>query len=637
MNKTDLNILMLEDEPMDVELNKEQLLLLEEYNCKVNVITDRKSYIEALETSSPDIIICDYNLPQYNGTEALKDLKERNPLIPFIFVAGTMKEEVVADAIKAGAWDYVVKDRLFRLPLVIKSALKLKVEKELALESEKEMRRLIMAIDETSTQIVVTDVKGNVQYANKRFTEVTGYQPDDIVGKSLLISHPDHEESETIKEALEKITKGEIYRGEFLSYKKDGTGYWEMVSITPIKNPQGEIINYVMVREDITERKIMEQELIKARNKAEKSDELKDIFLQNLSHEIRTPMNAIVGFSNLMMEHTSADPDNDLKYFSSVILKSSEQLLSIVSDILTISKIDAGHEEITKRTVDLDRLFDELAAIYSSRAENKDLAFVTRKGTSSETFKIVTDETKLTQILTNLLDNAIKFTSEGSIELGYMVQKDTVTFTIKDTGRGITKEAQGWIFERFRQADPSVSIDYGGTGLGLSISKSYAEMLGGDIQVSSEPGKGSEFSLIIPYAYEDTTKQIDEQGDITLKKKSLTILIAEDEKYNYILLEALFDSNDIALIRAKDGVEALEILRKNSSINLILMDIKMPIMDGIECFQEIRKMNLNMPVIALTAYALEHDHQKIMELGFDEYITKPINKNSLFKKINSLI
>lgn len=636
MKKTDLNILMLEDEPMDVELNKEQLSLLEEYNCTVNVITDKNSYIEALETTNPDIIICDYNLPQYNGTEALKDLKERNPLIPFIFVTGTMKEEVVADAIKAGAWDYVVKDRLFRLPLAIKSALKLKAEKELTLESEKEMRRLLMAIDETSTQIVVTDQNGNIQYANKRFTEIIGCQMDDIMSKSLFALYSDNEGSATIKEIKEKITKGEIYRGETLNHKKDGTGYWEMVSITPIKNPQAEIINFVMIREDITERKKMEQELIKARNKAEKSDELKDIFLQNLSHEIRTPMNAIVGFSNLIMEQ-AADTNNHIKYFSSVIIKSSEQLLSIVSDILTISKIDSGHEEITKKTVDLHRLFDELAAIYSSRAANKNLDFIIRKGKKRKAFEIITDETKLTQILTNLLDNAVKFTSEGSIELGYMIQKDSVTFTIKDTGHGIAKEAQEWIFERFRQADPSVSVDYGGTGLGLSISKSYAEMLGGDIQVSSEPDKGSEFSLIIPFAYEDKTEQIDEQGDITLKRKSLTILIAEDEKYNYILLEALFDSNDIKLVRAKDGIEALEMLRKNSGFDLILMDIKMPVMDGIKCFKEIRKMNLNTPVIALTAYALEHDHQKIMELGFDEYITKPINKNSLFSKINSLI
>ncbi len=636
MKKTDLNILMLEDEPMDVELNEEQLSLLEEYNCIVNVIIDRDSYLEALETTNPDIIICDYNLPQYDGTEALKDLKERNPLIPFIFVSGTMKEEVVADAIKAGAWDYVVKDRLFRLPLVIKSALKLKTEKELALESEKEMRRLLMAIDETSTQILVTDENGNIQYANKRCTEVTGYQMDDIIGTNLFTLFSDYEESETINKVKETIAQGEIYRGETLNHQKDGTGYWEMISITPIKNPQDEIINYVMVREDITERKIMEQELIKARNKAEKSDKLKDIFLQNLSHEIRTPMNAIVGFSNLIMEQ-AANSNNDIKYFSSVIIKSSEQLLSIVSDILTISKIDSGHEEITKKTVDLHKLFNELAAIYSTRAANKNLDFIIRKGKSSKTFEMITDETKLTQILTNLLDNAVKFTSEGSIELGYMVQKDTVTFTIKDTGHGIAKEAQEWIFERFRQADPSVSIDYGGTGLGLSISKSYAEMLGGDIQVSSESGKGSEFSLIIPYTYEDKTEQVDEQGDINLKREQLTILIAEDEKYNYILLEALFDSNETKLIRAKDGVEALEIIRKNSSFDLILMDIKMPVMDGIKCFQEIRKMKLNIPVIALTAYALEHDHQKIMELGFDEYITKPINKTSLFKKINKLI
>ncbi len=636
MNKTDLHILMLEDDPLDADLIKAQLLLLEEYNCIVHLTDSKGSYLEALQNNNFDIILSDYTLPQYNGLDALSDLKAKNMLIPFVFVTGTINEETAVGTIKAGAWDYVVKDRLFRLPLAIRSVLLLKEEKLNTAMAEAKNRQLSMAIEQSPTHVLISNIDNKIEYINARFTEVMGYSPEEVIGKDVSILVPDKDKDGFISLLKKNIETPETWRGEIQSIRKDGSLFWEYLSISPLKNETGETTHFIAVMEDITQRKMLEHDLIDALNKAERSDQLKDAFLHNLSHEIRTPLNAIVGFSDLIYTSEQNVPDT-IKNYTTIIKKSSNRLLSIVSDVITMSSIQTGHEKIINKPVDINKIFDELSEIYVTIANSKNLKLTFIKEDPDNKQFLVTDETKLTQILTNLLNNAFKYTHEGSVELKYGINGNVVEFTVKDTGIGISSDAHEYIFERFRQAETSIQSNYGGTGLGLSISKSFAQMLGGNLRVESIPEKGSIFYLILPYITQKNIATTEKSLPISVLNKKITLLVAEDEMDNYQLIEAILRSPDIVIIHANNGQEALKYCSENSKIDLVLMDIRMPILDGISAFREIRKIRNNLPIIAQTAYALEKERRQFLEMGFNQCISKPILREELLKMINQCL
>ncbi|MFT3737895.1 MAG: ATP-binding protein [Breznakibacter sp.] len=495
-DKADLYVLMLEDDPLDAELNKAQLRLLDDYNCHITLVTDKASYLHALGARVPDIVLSDYDLPQYSGLDALRDLRERELLVPFIFVTGAMNEETAAETIKAGAWDYVVKDRLLRLPLAIRGALQLKGEKLNTQYSEEKNLILSSALAQSPVHVIISNTNGQIEYVNQSFCDVTGFSGEEVLGRDPQTLAASSYGDAFWTALWQQLQSGQTWRGEMESLKKDGTLFWESVNISPLKNPAGKITHFISIREDITHRKKIEQQLAEARDRAERSDKLKEAFLQNLSHEIRTPMNAIVGFSGLL---TEPGLDNVTKSeYAKIVQNSCSQLLAIVTDILTIARIQTGQERIISRPVFVNEMLDNLVAMLKPKAREKKLDLILHRIPDNPMPVIITDETKLSQVLTNLLQNALKFTIQGSVEIGYKIEDGRIEFFVKDSGIGISKEALCVIFERFRQADPSVSVEFGGTGLGLSISKSYATMLGGDIRVESEPGKGSVFYVSIP-------------------------------------------------------------------------------------------------------------------------------------------
>ncbi len=630
MTKTHLTILLLEDDAMDAELIREQLLTLDEYDCEIIWTKEKRTFLAALETKIPDLILSDYNLRDLTGLDALKYISKRKLLVPFIFVTGAIDEETAAGTIKAGAWDYVVKDRLLRLPLAIRGALQLREEKSNALKASLESRKLLKAIEHSPVHIIMMNVNYEIEYVNKRFTETTGYALEDLKQKDswrfVLQNLPDKYFSDLRKKSIQPYN----WHGEIQSKKKDGTDYWESVSISPLINEENHVTHYIIVKEDITPRKRIVQELINARNKAERSDKLKDAFLQNLSHEIRTPLNAIVGFASLLEEATGL-PD-ELKEYTSIILSSSNQLLSIVNDILTISRIQTGQEIISTSEVYVNSILDDMYMIFKSQAAESKIEYSVDKANPDKNFNILLDETKLVQILTNLLNNAFKYTHKGSITCGYTLKNDRIEFFVKDTGIGISPENQRVIFDRFRQAETNFSRNYGGTGLGLSISKSFAEMLGGQLWVESKQGEGSTFYLSLPCRSEEgITTQLPLE-EPRLPNKEITILVVEDEKHNYRLIQAYLNDACIKLIHASNGLEAVHISQTTSPIDLILMDIKMPEMDGISAMLEIRK-SLKVPIIAQTAYALEHEKQQLLRIGFSDYISKPIKREELVEKV----
>jgi len=504
--------------------------------------------------------------------------------------------------------------------------------------AENELRKLYRAVEQSPVSIIITDTAGKIEYVNSKFTEVTCYSKEEVLGQNPRILKSGEMKDEAYTQLWQAITSGKEWFGEFHNKKKNGELYWELASVSPILNKDGIITNFLAIKEDITKRKQAEKELIEAKEKAEESDKLKTAFLHNISHEIRTPMNSICGFSELLVEPDLSEEQR--KYFLSIIQKSSNQLLSIVTDLLTISSIETKQENVKTQKVFINSIIEELFEVFRVLANDRNIQLLMKPKLSDQNSEIFTDQTKLTQVLTNLVSNAIKFTHKGFVEFGYNLVDNTespeLVFYVKDTGIGIKQDLQEKVFERFRQADKTIPLTYGGTGLGLSISKGLVELLGGKIWVESQPGEGSTFYFTIPYkpAFETETQKI--KSRLKQDLVDATILVAEDEEFNYLYIKELLKKMDFKIIHAKDGQEAIEICKENPNIDLILMDIKMPVIDGDKAARIIRELKPELPIIAQSAYALEHERLKY-EGVFDDYITKPINKHELNQKIRKYI
>ncbi len=388
------------------------------------------------------------------------------------------------------------------------------------------------------------------------------------------------------------------------------------------------------------------QELFQAKEKAEESDRLKSSFLANLSHEIRTPLNAIIGFSTMLSEKDLSDSDRDL--YNSIIQYSSNNLLELINDILDISQIESGQLKLSLKPVSLSTIVDDMVGLFYMLKQRQDANFKRdielKVNIDEELIKteIITDTFRLEQVISNLISNAIKFTDQGIIELGCTSLPHTrmLEFYVKDTGIGIQEENQGIIFERFRKIEDDKSQVHRGTGLGLAISSQLVSLLGGTMYLTSVKGKGSTFYFTLPLIKSDmadTPAQTTKKANIIPDLSQYNILVAEDDISNFLYLEKLLKKTKARVIHAENGQEALDILRGMDDINLILMDIKMPVMDGIESLHGIRKMNLQIPVIAQTAYAYADEIEKIRQEGFDYYITKPIIAANLYQILARLV
>lgn len=386
------------------------------------------------------------------------------------------------------------------------------------------------------------------------------------------------------------------------------------------------------------QRKKAEMDIRDALAKAEESDRLKTSFLNNMSHEIRTPLNGILGFTSLLN-----DPDitsEDEQYFCRIINQNGEQLLSIINDIINIATIEAGQEKVREREVNVHEMLELLYGQFKLQSSGKQLMLNYRARISRTGQIIKTDETKLRQILTNLIGNALKFTDQGMVEFGCRQSGSMLEFFVTDTGVGIPPEMHGVIFERFRQANMNPKKEYRGNGLGLAISKAYIELLGGTIWLESTPGKGSTFWFTIPYQPIVKTIEPYSPADIQVPAdagKGKTLLVAEDVYANFQLIEAILKKMEYRIIHVENGKEAVEACRNNPDIDLVLMDMKMPEMDGFEATGIIRQFRPLLPIIAVTAYALGGDKEKTLKAGCDDYIAKPVKANVLVEILNRFL
>lgn len=378
---------------------------------------------------------------------------------------------------------------------------------------------------------------------------------------------------------------------------------------------------------------VLNEKLTEAKNKAEEADKLKSVFLSNMSHEIRTPMNAIIGFSSLLSD--GGISESDRRMFVDIVQSNSKTLLQLIDDIIDFSKIEAGQLSMTNREVSLDQLLEEIYLQFYNKMQernDKDIILSFTKPPNIRECHILGDPARLNQVLTNLISNGIKFTPSGVVEFGYIIENEEdnpmLRFHVRDTGIGISPEKQKLIFERFRQGEEGTTRPFEGTGLGLSIAKGIVDMMGGKMWVESIVNQGSTFYFTIPYIPVLKTAVID---DSSLDKKKppvrfngRKILIAEDEAYNYIFLEKLLISAGTKVYWAKDGIESVELIRNQPDIDLILMDIKLPGISGLDATRQIRKFNKDVVIIAQTAYAMDEDRQKCLRAGCNDYISKPI-------------
>ncbi|MDO8898677.1 MAG: ATP-binding protein [Bacteroidales bacterium] len=505
----------------------------------------------------------------------------------------------------------------------------LKVKSEalqMAFNSLKQSEEKLRIISETSPfGIAVTDKNGKIIFCNQSLPLTSGLEKSEFES-GIWMQHILFEDRQLIERlwksghAFEKPLPDTSFR-----IRIENEIRWMRMKGGPMADDNG-FLGLVVVMENITESKKFEQDLIKAKNKAEESDKIKSAFLANMSHEIRTPMNAILGFSDLLSsdEYTAEEKVE----FVDMIRSSGKLLLNLINDIIDISKIEAGELKIHHSTFPLQPQLDELYYTFRQQldiAGKSNVKLILSQRESFDGEEITTDKLRLQQIMTNLLSNAVKFTNEGQIEFGAIRVSNKFEFFVKDTGIGIPESKLDVIFERFRQADDSHTRLYGGTGLGLAITKNLTFLLGGEIWVESVQNKGTAFYLTLQAENKDSNNTDNTLPDYTNK----TVLVAEDVDTNFQLINNMLKRSNINVLHAVNGLIALDMAIERNP-DLILMDIQMPDLDGRQALLQLRERNYNNPVIAITAFALAGEGESYLDFGFDSYLSKPLGLDKLY-------
>lgn len=632
-----IRVIILDDEPDDARLIQRQLEKLDN-PVEVRLTTSEREYRQSLDDFPPDIILADYKLPSFTGLQALKFLHQTGHDIPFIIISGTIGEEKAVEIMRLGAADYIMKDNLTRLVEVIRRELR---EAENRKQQREDQHKLIQSelekkliLDNTSELFVLHDPALTIKWANKAAADSLNMKPENLVGRHCYELWQERnkpcEDCPVLASLKSMNTEG--------TEKQVPDGRIFRLHAYPIFDQEGRQIATAQYGRDITLEKKIEKEIIQAKEKAEESEKLKNIFLANMSHEIRTPLNGIIGFTDLMKDHSLQNEQRD--EFLSVIDNSAHNLLGLINDLLEFSSLEVRRIKLEPRSTNLDEFIDQILEEFRINPINGKSAIELIKNRMPMAWSPVCcfDPIRLRQVITNLINNAYKFTEKGHIELGYGIGKDKrIQFYLQDTGIGIPQDAQIYIFDSFRQGDEGYTKTYGGAGLGLAICRSLLNYMEGDISVESQEGKGSIFRFSIPWHPGETTAEQNNTACAGLNEtlmKDKHILVAEDVLTNYILIETMLKGRCAKISRAENGQQVLDALEAEVP-DLILMDIKMPVMDGIEAFKELRSRGLTLPVIALTAYAMNEEKQQIIEAGFDGYLSKPFNRNDLLNLIQT--
>lgn len=551
------------------------------------------------------------------------------------------------------------------------------VYKNLAIDKNRELAPQKHALDEHAI-VSITDHKGIIIYANDKFCQISQYSREELIGQNHRVLKSNEHPKKFFADMWRTLVRGETWHGEIKNKNKSGLAYWVKTSIVPEMGPDGKPYQYIAIRTDITDNKQQANDLLQARleleirleekidsqhhleklssehvqladnlmiarDEANSANDMKTRFLAAMSHEIRTPMTGVIGMVDLLLNSKMSTQQQS---WARMIKTSGEHQLVILNKILDMSKLEANKLEISTIKIDLESLIHETIQIFEQSAIDKGLELRINLDDTLPKY-IKADSLRISQILSNLISNALKFTDSGSITVHlepYSDKKNNlqIKYSVIDTGIGLNKEEQGEIFTAFTQADKTISRVYGGTGLGLSISKSLIELMSGEIGVDSTKGEGSRFWFTVPYvAVKNDGSPLDEQIIHThwTSLRQLRILVAEDNLINQELISMIFEGLDQTVLIAENGKIALEKI-KDSSFDLILMDIRMPIMNGIEATESIRSMDshkCHIPIIALTADITDNIAREYLSSGIDAVCSKPIILNDLLSTINNIM
>lgn len=530
-------------------------------------------------------------------------------------------------------------DNLNKTYLIIEKTLN---EESHAQEYEKDLLQILM--DNIPDKIYFKDRESRFVRINIAQAELLGVNsPGEALGKNDF----DYFSKEHAKLALEdetyilKTGKPIVNKEEKLVFE-DRPTKWVSTTKVGVKNLNGEIDQIIGISRDITANKIAEQQVVKALEKATESDRLKSAFLANMSHEIRTPLNAIIGFAGLLNETNITEKKKNK--FVDIIITSGNILLSLINDIIDIAKIEAGQLTIIEKPLDLNMFMKEIYTFFNEQYKRLDdnLELILKIPENNQNLIIYTDSNRLRQILSNLISNAYKFTDKGYIEFGYQYEEAEclLHFYVKDTGIGIPKKKINLIFERFGQVITDHTSKNKGTGLGLAISKGLIQLLGGKIEVNSELNKGSEFKFFIPAHFSDS-KKIKRKQDKTdinsINWSGKHLLVVEDDYNSYNFLKEVLMPTQIEISHVDTGEKAIELCKNVGKFDLILMDLKLPGIDGYKTAKSIKEFDNKTPIIAQTAYALNEEEDKTLRFGFSAYISKPIILKDLLSMLSDLI
>lgn len=507
---------------------------------------------------------------------------------------------------------------------------------------QREMHRLNLVARNANDSVILSRTGGYISWVNDAFTRNTGYSREEAVGRKIgdLLNGPETSE-ETVKEIGDAVRDGRPFRGEILNYTKSGDKIWIDTNIVPVAGENGETETVVAVERDVTAARLHAAELAEAKRAAEEGAKAKADFLATMSHEIRTPMNGVIGMADLLAE---TDLDEDQKLFADTIRSSAQALLTVINDILDLSKLDAGKMRLSPANFSLPDTLIALVRLLGPQAREKGLVLELDMGDAlAQT--VFADDGRLRQVLLNLVGNAVKFTEHGSVTLRAR-SRDTgsgyeVVFEVTDTGIGIPPEKLERIFERFSQAEESTTRRFGGTGLGLTIARLIVETMGGRIEVASQVGQGTTFTVHLKLAYPNA--EAEAAADPTVQRPitsmaqyaGLSVLVAEDNRVNRLLIEKFLQDTPLKLSFAHDGVEVVDLTRKLEP-DLVFMDMSMPLIGGIEATRRIRDMDMPQPVIvALTANAFAGDQLECLQAGMDAFLSKPVRKTELLQAIQT--
>lgn len=644
-----IRILLAEDNINDVKLLEKEFTK-NGMKFSIHVVDNESEYRKALEEIKPDIILSDYTMPVFDGLRALRIRMEKAPMVPFIIVTGSIDEITAVECIKAGADDYVLKERIHRIYPAVKSALR---TRDLNLEKEKAQRDLIESeykyrtlIDNLAVGVYQVEPSGKLLQVNPAFLKIMGYYNTDVDLSEEMSKHSAWEfypDPQIRKDFLTAVKEnGEVKNVEMQMFNYAKKLIWVNVAAKGRFDNEGNLLWVDGVLEDISIRKAAEIQLIKAKEKAEEASRVKSSFLANMSHEIRTPLNGILGFTEILKEDIN---DKEQLHCVNVIEKSGKRLLETLDLILNFSKLEAESVTALYKEVNIINIVKDVMNSFEEMAKSKDLYLQKEISVNKLTAHI--DERFLMHVLNNLLKNAIVYTKKGGITLSLDANTENMIFKVKDTGIGIVKEKQKIIFEPFRQESEGYGRNFEGTGLGLSIAKRFVEMMKGSIEVESEIGKGSTFTVTIPLTNKGELRKIDSikyneelksSPQISFKQKKAAVLIVENDEDNLLFAVSVLKKH-FEIDTAVEGYEAIDKAQRKV-YDIILMDINLGKgIDGIQTVKEIRKLKgyEATPIVALTAYTRYGDKEEFLEGGCTHYLGKPFKSKQLLDLCQDII